>query len=568
VALARVGQHEAAIESFDQALAHGSKHAADVHVERGVALAALGHKESARAGYEQALRENPAHPHALHNLARLHRDRGDYDAALLAFGAACRAKPDLAAAFIDAGELLCGLGRIEDAEATLRRGLERNPSCAGLHSALGIVLAGGGDIEAELQCYRQALALDPADAATHSNLIFSLMFTAESHEPMLAECRRFNARFATGVASNSSRARRRSAPGSKLRIGYVSPDFRDHCQSLFTLPLLRNHDRSAFEIVCYASGRYSDAVTGLIARHVDVLRDVGRLDDTALAALVRADHIDVLVDLTMHMAHGRPLLFARRPAPVQVAWLAYPGTTGIEAIDYRFSDPRLDPPGFDGHYTERTIRLPDAFWCYDPQSALAPARPLARPSALTLGCLNNPCKLTDRTLRLWAPLLARLPQARLLLLAPAGHYRRDLLQRAGAAGIDTTRVQFAAHRPREEYLALYRDIDFCLDTFPYNGHTTSLDALWMGVPFVTRTGRTSVGRGGLSLLFQLGLTELAADSDEQFLAVALALAADRSRRESLRLELRSRLECSPLMDGRRFAGHIESAYRAICAQRA
>jgi protein O-GlcNAc transferase len=568
VALLRLGRNEAAIESFDCAITRRSRRATDAHYERGNALRSLGRSEAARASFEQALRANPAHPHARHALGRLHHDLANFDAALDAYMAACRAKPDLPEAFLSAGQLLWELGRIEEAEAILRRGLEHSPASSSLYNALGIVLAAGGDIAEALPCYRQALALAPDAVATHSNLAFSLMFTSESHEPLLTECRRFNDRFATNLAADTGDPRHpRRAPsnGARLRIGYVSPDFRDHCQSLFTLPLFRNHDRSEFEIICYSSARESDDVTRRIAQEVDALKDVRALDDAALAGLMHADQIDVLVDLTMHMANGRPLLFARRPAPVQVTWLAYPGTTGLNGIDYRFSDPRLDPPGFDSHYTERTIRLPDAFWCYDPMSVLTPAQPARRRDELTLGCLNNPSKLTDRTLRLWAPVLEKLPKARLLLLAPAGQNRDRIMGRASAAGIDTKRVQFVVHRPREEYLNYYRDIDFCLDTFPYNGHTTSLDALWMGVPFVTRIGHTSVGRGGLSLLYQLGMTELAVESDEEFLAVALALAADRSRLESLRLELRPRLARSPLMDGRRFARNIELAYREICS---
>jgi predicted O-linked N-acetylglucosamine transferase (SPINDLY family) len=269
----------------------------------------------------------------------------------------------------------------------------------------------------------------------------------------------------------------------------------------------------------------------------------------------------------MHMANGRPLLFARRPAPLQVTWLAYPGTTGLEAIDYRFSDARLDPLGCDAHYSERTIRLPDSFWCYDPLASVpVNGLPALSTGRLTLGCLNNPCKLTDWTLRLWAPVLAALPDTRLLLMAPAGPQRVRLLERACACGIDGGRIEFVPYRPREQYLASYHEIDLALDTLPYNGHTTTLDALWMGVPLVTRVGSTCVGRAGLSQLYQLGLTELAAGSDADFAAVAIGLARDLKRLGALRQGLRPLLTQSPLMDGRRFAANIEAAYRAIWSE--
>jgi predicted O-linked N-acetylglucosamine transferase (SPINDLY family) len=296
----------------------------------------------------------------------------------------------------------------------------------------------------------------------------------------------------------------------------------------------------------------------------DHWREVRPLDDEALASVIRDDGIDILVDLTMHMAGGRPLLFARRPAPVQIAWLAYPGTTGMRAIDYRLTDARLDPPGFDSHYSERSIRLPDSFWCYDPltDQPQVNALPALERGYVTFGCLNNPCKLTHATLQLWGGVMRAVPDSRLCLLAAEGP-RTRLLQRLAAQGIDAVRVDFVPYRKRAEYLRSYHDIDIGLDTFPYNGHTTSLDSLWMGVPTVTRVGETCVGRGGLSQLFQLGLLELAAESDLRFIAAATALAADLSRLADMRAGLRQRLERSPLMDAARFARGIETVYRGL-----
>jgi predicted O-linked N-acetylglucosamine transferase (SPINDLY family) len=570
-ALMRLARHEAALESFERAIALGSKNATEAHFERGNLLTILGRQEAARACFERLLNEHPEHAYARYNLGRLQHQLGDFDAALRSYEAAMRAKPDLTVAFVTGAELSRSIGRVEDAEQVLLRGLQHNPAHAPLHNSLGNVFRDGGDIGAALQCYDRALELDPDNLSAHSDRIFSLMFESETPEPMLEEARRFDARFAAPLTC--------AAPpidplpvgpiATRLRIGYVSPDFRKHCQSLFTLPLLSHHDRSAFEIVCYSSTTVADETTRRIEQQVDQFHAVAGLDDAALAARVRADRIDILVDLTMHMGNGRPLLFARRPAPVQVAWLAYPGTTGLQAMDYRLSDPRLDPPGYDAHYSERTVRLPDSFWCYDPLSSLPAATtvPAIERGTFTLGCLNNACKLTDRTLRLWAPLLKQLPQARLLLLAPTGRYRQAILRRAVAAGLDAARIEFVPNRPREQYLASYRHIDLCVDTSPYNGHTTSLDALWMGVPVVTRIGSTSVGRGGLSLLHQLELTELAAESDADFLEIVLALTKDLPRLAALRRELRPRLQRSPLMDGRRFASHIEAAYREMWAQR-
>jgi predicted O-linked N-acetylglucosamine transferase (SPINDLY family) len=232
-------------------------------------------------------------------------------------------------------------------------------------------------------------------------------------------------------------------------------------------------------------------------------------------------------------------------------------------MDYRISDPRLDPPGFEAHYSERTVRLPDSFWCYDPLASEPRVNPLPALSRghITLGCLNNPCKLTDETLALWGGVVQAIPGYRLVLLAPPGRHRLHLSRRLAAHGIDEERVRFVAYRRRAAYLEAYHDIDVGLDTYPYNGHTTTLDALWMGVPTISRVGQTCVGRGGLSQLFQLGLEGLAAASDSDFVAAATELCRDLARLASLRQRLRPMLEQSALMDAPRFTRNLEAAYR-------
>lgn len=529
----------------------------------GNALRGLGRTREALTEFMRAATIRPDHAEALNNLGNAYKELGDFSAALAAFDAALLARPRYVTAINNLGCLLRTLGRSDEAEDALRRGLAIDPRHAALHDNLGNVLKDAGELDQAIACFRRALEIDPNNAATHSNLAYALSFQALEAQPVLDECVRWNARFAAPLERCGIDRARDFSPHRRLKIGYVSADFRNHCQSLFTLPLLAHHDRAAVEIFCYSSVERPDEFTRRIARHADAWREARALDDAALCRLIREDGIDILVDLTMHMANGRPLVFARKPAPVQIAWLAYPGTTGIDAIDYRLSDPRLDPDGFDDHYTERTLRLDDSFWCYDALSAdfaVSPLPALER-GYLTLGCLNNPCKLTDRTLQLWSGVLRALPQARLELMAPPGRHRRGLTERLGAHGIDAARVSFVEFRPRAHYLRSYHGIDLGLDTFPYNGHTTSLDALWMGVPVVTRVGQTSVGRGGLSQLFQLELLDLAADSDASFVDSAVALAGDLPRLSALRQSLRARIERSALMNAARFARNIENAYR-------
>ncbi|MGO8858624.1 MAG: tetratricopeptide repeat protein [Steroidobacteraceae bacterium] len=538
---------------------------ADAAFNLGSALHGQGRSREAADLYQHAAALRPGYADALINLGNMHKENGDFAAAALAYEAAIRAKPDSVVAMNNAGCLLRTLGRFEDAEDMLRRAAYLEPNHPALHDNLGSVLKDVGELDSAIACFRRSLELDPSNAATHSNLAYALCFQSSWPQPILEESLRWAERFGGGSQPKSHDHANDRAPLRRLRIGYVSPDFRDHCQSLFTIPLLSQHDHAAFEIFCYASVERADGHTCRIAALADVWRDVRALDDAALAALIRDDRIDILVDLTMHMAKGRPLTFARKPAPVQAAWLAYPGTTGMSEMDYRISDPRLDPVGFETHSSERTIRLPDSFWCYDPLTSEPQVNslPALERGYLTLGCLNNPCKLTDETLRLWGRVMQAIPDSRLLLLAPPGRHALRVSQRLAAHGIAEERVDFVPYRTRALYLRSYHDIDLGLDTVPYNGHTTSLDSLWMGVPTITRVGQTCVGRGGLSQLFQLGLCELAAATDEAFVGAAVAQSRDIPRLAELRQHLRSRLEHSPLMDAARFTRHMEAVYRAM-----
>ncbi len=309
-----------------------------------------------------------------------------------------------------------------------------------------------------------------------------------------------------------------------------------------------------------------DDLTDRFRVHADVWRDTAALSDEQLASQVREDGIDILVNLTLHMARNRLLVFARKPAPVQVTFAGYPGTTGLDAIDYRITDRHLDPPGlFDHCYSEKSIRLPDSFWCYDPleSDAAVNALPAAANGRVTFGCLNNFCKVNPLVFKLWARVLKAVEPSRLLILADEGSHRRRTLDLLAKEGVPSERMEFVAHQPRPRYLTYYHGIDIGLDTVPYNGHTTSLDSFWMGVPVVTLVGQTVVGRAGFSQLMNLGLPELIAASPEQYVRIAAELAGDLPRLADLRATLRQRMGASPLMDAPRFARNVEAAYQAM-----
>ena len=331
-----------------------------------------------------------------------------------------------------------------------------------------------------------------------------------------------------------------------------------------------------------------DAVTMQLRSYCDGWRNILGLTDEAVSDLIRQDQIDILVDLTLHMARNRLLVFARKPAPIQVTWLGYPGTTGLTAMDYRLTDPYLDPlaeeeekeekakkeekaaskdleQGVNSCYSEKSICLPDTFWCYDPRTA-APAvstLPALHNGYITFGCLNNYCKVTVPTLQLWAAVMCALPTSRLLLLAPIGTARERVLTILKTYGVEGKRVEFVGRRPRACYLECYHRIDLGLDTIPYNGHTTSLDSLWMGVPVITLVGDTAPGRAGWSQASNLGLQSMAARDKAEFVEIVQKVSSDVEGLAALRRGLRARLQQSPLMDAPRFARHIEAAYQQM-----
>jgi predicted O-linked N-acetylglucosamine transferase (SPINDLY family) len=525
--------------------------------------------ERAEAAFRRCLALAPGHLAALNNLGNVLQALGRHEEALATHLEALRIDPGFISGYNNASASARALGRMDLAVSLLRDALAVAPGFPVIHCNLGNLLKDIGLMDEAIGCFRRTLELDPGDRVTQSNLAYAVTFQPGIDPAgILAENRAWDRAQAQGLPAWPVH-RNDPDPGRRLRIGYVSPDFREHCQSLFTLPLLSHHDHGRFEIICYARVPKPDAITRRIMGYADGWRDTAALDDAQVADLVAADRIDILVDLTMHMANGRPLLFARKPAPVQAAWLAYPGTTGLRAMDYRVSDAYLDPPGeHDDWYSETTVRLPDTFWCYDPLTAEPQPGPLPALAngVVTFGSLNNFCKVNDSVLDLWARVLVAVAGSRLLLLCQPGAHRQRVLDRLQRGGVEPGRVEFAEFRPRPEYLALYRRVDLGLDTFPYNGHTTSLDAFWMGVPMVTRVGGTVVGRAGWSQLCNLGLRQLAAETDDAFVEIAAGLARDLPALAALRSGLRARMEASPLMDGERFTRNLESSLRWMWRQ--
>ncbi len=533
----------------------------------GVALKSQGLLEEAMACYRTAIQWKPDCVEAHNNLGIELKDQGQTAAAIDCYRRALDWKPDYVEVHNNLGNALKDHDALDDAVASFRRALQLRPDYSEAHNNLGNALKDQGKLDEALACYRRAIELNPQFVNAHSNLIYTRVFcpSPTDHEPW-ADHQQWNLHHAAPLAPCIEPHLPDRSTDRRLRIGYVSPDFRDHCQSFFMTPLLSSHDREAFEIVCYADVARPDQITDRLRAHVDIWRNIVGQSDEQVAQQIRQDQIDILVDLTMHMAHNRLRVFARKPAPIQACWLAYPGTTGLPTMDYRLTDLHLDPPGLnDQNYSEESMRLPDSFWCYDPlddESSVTPL-PAAEQGVMTFGCLNNFCKVNATTLQLWAQVLNAVVDSRLVILTGEGSHRQQTRDMLRQAGVDSDRVTFVPHRPRAQYLNYYHDIDIGLDTVPYNGHTTSLDSFWMGVPVVTLVGETVVGRAGLCQLTNLGLPELIAETPAEFVRITTELAHDLARLSELRATLRSRMQASPLMDAPRFARHIEAAYREM-----
>jgi protein O-GlcNAc transferase len=466
------------------------------------------------------------------------------------------------------GRALTEQGLLDEAFDAMQHCFAIDPNEPNAINNLANIYRQRGQIPEAIEQLDRAIAIRPNDQLAHSNRLYNLYFHQDFHSrTILVEHARWNELVVSNLPQRIDPHPNVPDPNRKLKIGYVSPNYYNHCQSFFTIPLFSNHDREKFAIYLYSDVRTPDDVTTKIRSYADNWQTLLRLTDDQAAEQIRADGIDILVDLTLHMAENRLLTFARKPAPVQVTWLGYPGTTGLTAMDYRLTDPHLDPPAqFDSDYVEKSIRLPDTFWCLDRDAlegaSIPPVNelPVLSSGRITFGSLNNFAKVNKPLLKLWKRVLAAVTGSRILVMAPEGYCRNWIREELN------DRADFVWRAGYHEYLQYYHRIDIGLDTHPYNGHTTTLDSLWMGVPVVSLVGRTVVGRAGFSQYSNLELTELATNSGDEFVRTAVDLAHDLPRLSELRRTLRDRMRASPLLDGARFARDVESAFRRVWQQ--
>jgi len=510
----------------------------DAHAALGKLREAKGDLAGARDAYCNALRLRPAETHLHFRLGVIMRSWHRLDRAAACFTNALRLQSDHVSALANLGETLQAAGDTVRSEACLRSAIARAGKLA-----------------------------DPRLPGGHlvwSNLFISMQYNpAYSAGDLYRAHRRWGEQVEACIPALLPAAGR-CGSGGKLRIGYVSADFCSHPAGRFLEPLLRFHNREDFAVICYSCGKIQDDMTVRFSGYADAWRDIRGCDDDAAAAMIRDDRIDILVDCTGHMADNRLPLFARKCAPLQISWIGYPGTTGLSRIDYRFTDTIVDPSSADADFSERLFRLP-LFCCFRPPEnapALSPL-PAWTKGYITFGSLHSPARLNPAVIALWSRVLGAIPGSRMLLFRTTlddeiqgrvtGYFETN--------GIGCERLEFRNTPPSKGYLACYEDIDLALDTFPWSGHTTACEALWMGVPHITLRGDRHAGRMTASVLSAIHLHTFIADTPGDFVAAAVRACADLSALGELRASLRQRMTASPLCDGAGFTAAVEAAYR-------
>lgn len=584
-------------ECFERAIASRSDFA-DARNNLGQAFESLGDIDRATSAYREAIRHVPHHVEALFNLgvlckaqpeeaAELYRrvlalrpdipeahnnlgaalqELGDWETSAAYIRHAIKLKPDYDEAHFNLGLVHKHCGCNDDAAASYLRAIELRPDHARALNNLGNLHVGRGRLDQAIECFRAALHANPQYAIAHSNLLFCLNYdSGTSPQDLFRAYRDWNDRHAARLAPLSNSTADNPDSEKRLRVGYVSPDFNAHPVAAFFTPLAEHRDRERFEVFCYYSNSVHDAQTEHIRTICERWVECKSMSDAQLAQRIRDDRIDVLVDLAGHTAGNRLLAFALRPAPVQVSWLGYGYTTGLDAIDYFIGDPVFTPAEMNPLFSESICRLPATSWTYlPPADAPEPgALPAERNGYPTFGCLSRSVRLNAGVLDTWAAILHRLPDARLRLDSrdckdPV--FRQHMEDEFSKRGVASARLDIRYTHPVWD---VYADVDIVLDCFPHNSGTTTFEALWMGVPVVTLAGNLPVGRIGASVLSSIKRTEWIANDRDTYVQLACNLASDRAGLAATRASLRPTVVSSPLLNHEGFARAMEAAYRTM-----
>lgn len=556
-----------------------SRAALDVEPHHPDALVGLAHTllfrgmyGEAGGHYAEALRLDPGHPEALVYLALLGAAAPQLPNAVRHFEERLARQPDSFIARMRLGAGYQALGDLGAAMDHYQAASKLQPGLAGPSASLGVLYGAQGCPEKSIELFRKALDIVENPIWRNAYLFFLQYDASDSGGEVFNQHSLWGKRYAE-LARNWGRGNP-SDSERKLRLGFLSGDFFRHPVAHFFEPILARLNRDQFEVFCYANVLKPDEVTDRLKALSFAWRDITKMPDAAVCQCIEDDGIDILIDLSGHTKGNRLQVLAHKPAPLQITYLGYPCTTGLDAVDYRITDAISDPPEMTRtHYTEKLLRFDGCFLTYLPP-ADAPAvsnAPSRNKGHITFGSFNNISKVNRRTIRLWADVLHAVPGSRIIVKHFATSYplaRERILQAFAACGIASDRVELlSAHPDINGHLDLYREIDIALDSFPYNGTTTTCEAIWMGVPVITRAGEKHAARVGATLLTCLGFSAWVANSDEEFVRAALKLSADREDLQTLRLSLRNHMSASPLLDGAGFTLGLEKALRKVWRER-
>jgi predicted O-linked N-acetylglucosamine transferase (SPINDLY family) len=572
-ALQGLGQFDEAMANFKAALDINSNFV-EAHFHLGILLVDSNDLDQAEQCFRRALRINPGHAEAHFNLGHVLQDLGQIDNAIACYQLALALKPGYIETYHNLGNALKERGQIDDAAITFMRALAVEPNFAEAHCSLGDAMIACSQLDEAMASYRRALAIKPDMPAAHSNLLFILNYRCEQDAmTLLAETRYFGD-LAVRRAQPYTHWPNRADPGKCLRVGLVSADLRNHPVGYFVdavLAALASAASGHVELIVYATHTLTDELTERIKSYCYGWHAVKGDSDEYLARRIRDDGIDILIDLSGHTARNRLPMFAWKPAPVQASWLGYFATTGLAAMDYLIADPWTAPIAEENHFIEKIQRLPETYLCFSAPEMEIPvgALPAIASGHVTFGCFNNLAKMNDAVVTLWARVLQAVPNSRLLLKTKQlndASAQASVQQRFALHGIGSERLFFEGAAPRVELLATYQQVDIALDPFPYPGGTTSVEALWMGVPVLTLTGDRFLSHIGESILHNVGLPDWIAKDADEYVARAAMHAGDLEGLATLRSGLRKQALKSPIFDAPRFACHFETALREMWGQ--
>ncbi|MDR3581069.1 MAG: tetratricopeptide repeat protein [Oryzomonas sp.] len=567
-ALHAAGDYGQSLAVYERILSESPENLRALH-GIGVVLHKLGRSEEGIASVRKALDLNPDFSAAYNNLGNIYVDMQKYEEALDCYQRLTNLEPGNSIAFKNMSLALLKSGRLDEALSVCSRALEIDPLQPENYMTMGNIHGERGDSELALHNYSRVIEFASHSSNAHTNILFMMNYLSRfDQQAIYRESKRWGKSHAAGKYIRRPYLNS-CASGRRLRVGYVSGDFKMHPVSYHFKPVVEHHDRNAFEIFLYNNCNRFDEMTRKLMVCAEHWRNIESLSDELVAEMIRLDGIDILVDLSGHTSLHRLLVFARKPAPVQVSWLGYFNTTGMTAMDYLISDAVTVPPGEERWFSEQVVRLPDGRFCYEPP-AYAPdvtSLPALGNGFITFGSFNKIHKITPETVSLWSAVLKAVPRSKIVLKTMAlgtGSVQHRLFEQFEQHGVATERIEVRKESPHPQMLAEYGDIDIALDTFPFNGGATTCEALWMGVPVVTITGGTPISRQTASLLASCGLKELlAADSREDFIDKIRSLAGNTGVLARLRASFRDRLSVSPLCNGALFSRSLEHAYREM-----